>query len=134
MLSDFTPSATISVKNLKAVRSFYEGILGFKPIGSTMRGAQAFKVGGGTVVIYESRFAGTNQATAVTWSLGEHFDDMVKALDAKSVPVEHYELSDIVLEGHVHVARDGKPSRVAWFKNPGGNLHNLNNGSPAPTA
>ena len=54
MLSDFTASATVAVKNLKAVRSFYEGILGFKPIGSTLRGAQAFKVSGATVVIYES--------------------------------------------------------------------------------
>jgi catechol 2,3-dioxygenase-like lactoylglutathione lyase family enzyme len=132
MLSDFTPSATIAVKNMKAVRSFYEGILGLKPIGSTFRGAQAFKVAGGIVVIYESQFAGTNQATAITWPLGEHFDDMVKALDAKSVPFEHYTLPGIVLEGHVHVARDGEPSRVAWFKDPDGNLHNLNNGSPAP--
>jgi len=132
MLSDFTPSATISVKSLKAVRSFYEGTLGFRPIGSTLRGAQAFKVKGATVVIYESQFAGTNQATAVTWTLGEHFDDMVRALDAKGVPFEHYVMPGIVLEGHVHVVHEGSPSRVAWFKDPDGNLHNLNNGSPAP--
>ena len=60
MLSDFTPSATISVKSLKAVRSFYEGTLGFRPIGSTLRGAQAFKVKGATVVTYESQFAGVD--------------------------------------------------------------------------
>jgi catechol 2,3-dioxygenase-like lactoylglutathione lyase family enzyme len=131
MLSDFTPSATVAVKNLKAVRSFYEGILGFEPIGSTLRGAQAFKVKGATLVIYESQFAGTNKATAVTWSLGEHFDAMVKALDTKGVPFEHYELPGVVLEGHVHVARDGEPSRVAWFKDPDGNIHNLNNGRAA---
>ena len=134
MLSDFTPSATVAVKNLKAARSFYEDILGFEPIGSTLRGAQAFKVKGATIVIYESQFAGTNKATTVTWSLGEHFEDMVKALDTKGVPFEHYEFSGIVLEGHVHVARDGNPSRVAWFKDPDGNLHNLNNGSSALTA
>jgi catechol 2,3-dioxygenase-like lactoylglutathione lyase family enzyme len=134
MLSDFTPSATVAVKNLKAARSFYEGILGFEAIGSTLRGAPAFKVKGATVVIYESQFAGTSKATAVTWSLGEHFDDMVKALDAKGVPFEHHELSGIVLEGHVHVTPDGKPTRVAWFKDPDGNIHNLNNGSPTPTA
>ena len=132
MLSDFTPSATVAVKDLKAARSFYEGILGFEPIGSTLRGAQAFNVKGATVVIYESQFAGTNKATAVTWSLGEHFDDMVKALDAKGVPFERYAMPGIVLEGHVHVAREGSPSRVAWFKDPDGNLHNLNNGNPAP--
>jgi hypothetical protein len=84
------------------------------------------------VVIYESQFAGTNQATAVTWTLGEHFDDMVRALDAKGVPFEHYVMPGIVLAGHVHVVHEGSPSRVAWFKDPDGNLHNLNNGSPAP--
>jgi len=129
MLSDFTPSATVAVKNLKVARSFYKDILGFEPIGPTSRGAQAFIVKGATVVIYESQFAGTNQATAVTWTLGEHFDDMVKALEAKGVPFDHYKLPGIVLEGHVHVARDGEPSRVAWFKDPDGNLHNLNNGA-----
>src|SRR6202042_3142065 len=98
----------------------------------TLRGAQAFKVADGIVVIYESQFAGTNQATAVTWALGEHFDDMVKALDEKDVPFEHYAMPGITLQGHVHVVQDGSPSRVAWFKDPDGNLHNLNNGSPAP--
>ena len=43
MLSDFTPSATISVKNLKAARSFYEGILGFKPIGRRCAGLRPSK-------------------------------------------------------------------------------------------
>jgi hypothetical protein len=131
MLSNFAPSATIAVKNLKAVRPFYEGILGFKPIGLTLRGAQAFEAGGGTVVIYESQFAGTNQATAVTWTLGEHFDSMVKTLDAEGVPFEHYKMPGILLEGHVHVVKEGSPSRVAWFKDPEGNIHNMNNGSPA---
>ena len=129
MLSDFAPSATIAVKNLKAVRSFYEDILGFKPIGSTLRGAQTFQTAGGTVVIYESQFAGTNQATAVTWSLGEQLDNTVKALDAKGVPFEHYKVPGILLEGHVHVVQEGSPSRVAWVKDPDGNIHNLNNGS-----
>jgi catechol 2,3-dioxygenase-like lactoylglutathione lyase family enzyme len=134
MLSDFTPSATVAVKNLKAARSFYVDILGFEPIGSTLRAAQTFKVQGATVVIYESQFAGTNQATTVTWSLGEHFDEMVKALDAKGVPFEHYAMPGISLQGHVHVVQDGSPSRVAWFKDPDGNLHNLNNGNSAPTS
>jgi catechol 2,3-dioxygenase-like lactoylglutathione lyase family enzyme len=131
MLSDFPPAATIAVKNLEAVRPFYEDILGLKPIGAPVRGAQTFGVKGGSVVIYESQFAGTNKATAVTWSLGEDFDDVVKALDAKGAPFVHYELPGIVLEGHVHVVQDGEPSRVAWFKDPDGNLHNLNNGSAA---
>ncbi|HEY1604472.1 MAG TPA: VOC family protein [Allosphingosinicella sp.] len=129
MLSNFAPSATLAVKNLEAVRLFYESILGFRPIGQAVRGAQTFRVKGGTVVVYESQLAGTNKATAVTWTLGEHFDDLVESLDAKGVPFEHYEIEGVVLEGHVHVTEGGAPNRVAWFKDPDGNLHNLNNGS-----
>jgi catechol 2,3-dioxygenase-like lactoylglutathione lyase family enzyme len=131
MLSDFAPYATIAVKNLEAARPFYEGIIGLRPIGSAVRGAQAFRAKAGTVVIYESPSAGTNQATVMTWTLGRQLDEIVKALDAKGVPFEHYEFPGMVLEGHVHVVKDGEPSRVAWFKDPDGNIHNLNNGNPA---
>src|SRR6202000_1448641 len=120
MLSDFAPSATIAVKNLEAARPFYERIVGFKPIGTAVRGAQAFRAKAGKVVIYESPSAGTNQATVMTWTLGRQLDEIVKALDAKGVPFEHYELPGAVLEGHVHVVKDGEPSRVAWFKDPDG--------------
>ncbi|HEY1929629.1 MAG TPA: VOC family protein [Caulobacteraceae bacterium] len=131
MLSDFPPFATIAVKNLEAVRPFYEGILGFKPIGAAVRGAQSFRVSGAGVVIYESPLAGTNKATAVTWSVGDRLDEIVQALDARHVPFEHYEMPGVTLEGHVHVVGDGEPSRVAWFTDPDGNIHNLNNGSAA---
>jgi catechol 2,3-dioxygenase-like lactoylglutathione lyase family enzyme len=131
MLSDFAPSATIAVKDLKAARPFYERILGFGPIGTPVRGAQTFRVKDGTVVIYESQTAGTNKAASMTWTLGVAFDEVVKALDEKGVPFEHYKLAGVALEGHVHVRQDGEPSRVAWFKDPDGNLHNLNNGRPA---
>jgi catechol 2,3-dioxygenase-like lactoylglutathione lyase family enzyme len=128
MLAEFAPSATIPVKDLGKARPFYEGVLGFEPIGSDMRGAQAFKVAAGTVVVYESQFAGTNQATAVTWTLGDRFDDTVRELGGKGVRFEHYQWPGVTLEGDVHVAKDGAPSRVAWFKDPDGNIHNLNNG------
>ena len=128
MLADFAPSATVAVKDLAKVRPFYEEILGLKPIGADMRGAQAFAVAGGTMVVYESQFAGTNQATAVTWTLGEELDATVKDLAAKGVAFEHYQWPGVILEGDVHVADGPGPSRVAWFKDPDGNILSIVSG------
>jgi hypothetical protein len=48
----------------------------------------------------------------------------MRELTARGVMFEHYDLPGIKLDGDVHVAGD---SRVAWFKDPDGNIHNLGN-------
>jgi len=128
MLADFAPSATVAVKNLDKVRPFYEGVLGLKPIDTAMRGAQGFRAGDAILVIYESQFAGTNQATTVTWSLGDRFDAVMDDLRAKGVAFEEYRFAGVTIENGVHISSGGGPGRVAWFKDPDGNIHNLNNG------
>jgi hypothetical protein len=50
----------------------------------------------------------------------------VKALRDKGVKFEHYEMPDTKLEGDIHVAGD---LRVAWFKDPDGNIHSLASGA-----
>jgi hypothetical protein len=75
--------------------------------------------------VYESQYAGTNQATAVTWVVGNNVDEEVKTLRAKGVAFEHYDLPGTVREGDVHVAGD---IRVAWFKDPDGNIHSVVSG------
>lgn len=37
---------------------------------------------------------------------------------------QHYELPDTVREGDIHVSGG---IRIAWFKDPGGNVHALSN-------
>ena len=129
MLADFEPAATIAVKDLEKVRAFYENIIGLKPKSGPMRGAQAFSAGERTVVIYESRFAGTNEATAVTWTLGDRFDQVVEALRSHGVTFEEYPMPGVTIDRGVHEVSDGPgPGKVAWFKDPDGNIHNLNNG------
>jgi len=45
-------------------------------------------------------------------------------LKSKGVTFEHYDMPDTRLEGDVHVFGD---LRVAWFKDPDGNILNLIN-------
>ncbi len=72
--------------------------------------------------IYKFDDAGTNEATALTWPVGDKVDEMARALKAKGVHFEHYELPQTHIEGDVHVAGE---RRIAWFKDPDGNIHSL---------
>ena len=84
-----------------------------------------FKSGKSTVNVYRSQYAGTNEATAATWAVGEDVDNIVQELKAKGVKFEHYDFPGMKREGDVHVA--GK-IRNAWFKDPDGNILSIVNG------
>jgi catechol 2,3-dioxygenase-like lactoylglutathione lyase family enzyme len=116
--------ANIAVKDLETARKFYEGTLGLKKVDAEGEELIVFKSGKTMLNVYRSKYAGTNQATAVTWAVGD-VDRAVRDLKAKGVSFEHYEMPDVKLEGDVHVAGDFK---VAWFKDPDGNILNIVSG------
>lgn len=124
MLKDKDAMATVAVKDIKAARKFYEGTLGLKVVDGEEPTALAFRTGGSTLLVYESQYSGTNKATAVTWVVGADVEGIVQALKAKGVVFEHYDMPGITRQGDLHVAGDMK---VAWFKDPDGNIHSLIN-------
>lgn len=125
MLGDKHAAATVAVKDIAKAKSFYEGTLGLKLVHDEGGEALSFRTGNTNILVYRSQFAGTNKATAATWDLGTDVDRVVKALRDKGVAFEHYDMPGTKLEGDIHVA--GK-MRVAWFKDPDGNIHALTNG------
>ena len=125
MLGNKDAVATVAVRNLDAARKFYEGTLGLKVVGTEGDEVIAFRSGASTLFVYRSQYAGTNRATAVTWVVGEEVDAVARALKAKGVAFEHYDMPDMKREGDVHVGGD---IRVAWFKDPDGNILSIVNG------
>jgi catechol 2,3-dioxygenase-like lactoylglutathione lyase family enzyme len=123
MLGNRAAVANIAVKDLQTARAFYEGTLGLMPVGIEGDEVMVFKSGNSTLNVYRSRYAGTNQATAVTWSVDD-VEGVVSALKAKGVTFEHYDMPNTTLAGDVHVSGDMK---VAWFKDPDGNILNIIN-------
>ena len=119
MLGDRDAIATIAVKDMTRAALFYEGILGFERRHSMGATATAYKCGDASLFVYESEFAGTNKATAVTWAVGGDLESIVDDLKRKGVAFEHYRLPDTTVEGDIHVSGD---VRVAWFKDPDGNI------------
>jgi catechol 2,3-dioxygenase-like lactoylglutathione lyase family enzyme len=122
MLSAKEAIATVAVKDLQAAAKFYEGKLGLKEVSREGEELIAYRCGNSVLNVYRSVYAGTNQATAVAWAVGDDIDDIVRALKAKGVTFEHYDLPGMTLEGDVHIGGDMK---VAWFKDPDGNILNL---------
>jgi len=119
MLADRNALATIAVKDLKAAKKFYGDTLGLKPEGNGDEEVQVYRAGDSRVVVYRSQFAGTNQATAATWNLGDEVENVVNDLKRKGVGFEHYDMPGLTRKGDLHVAGNFK---AAWFKDPDGNI------------
>ncbi len=118
MLADADAMATIAVKDLKVAKKFYEETLGLKPYGEDQPGGACFRSGNSTVFVYESSYAGTNQATSATWVVDDA-EEVVRTLKAKGVSFEHYDLPGLTRQGDLHVAGSFKG---AWLKDPDGNI------------
>ena len=124
MLGEKNAIATIAVKDINVAARFYEGTLGLKPI-PAVPGVLSYKSGTSTVLVYESQYARTNQATAATWAVGDDMEEVVRSLKAKGVAFERYDLpgttqmDDVLVSGNI---------KAAWFKDPDGNILQIVNG------
>ena len=124
MLGDISASAVIAVKDMEKAKEFYEGTLGLKKTDMSDPSGTMYKSGDSMVFVYPSEYAGSNQATALAWGVGDKLDEIINGLKAKGVSFEHYDMPGMKVEGDVHVMGE---MRAAWFKDPDGNILNLVN-------
>jgi catechol 2,3-dioxygenase-like lactoylglutathione lyase family enzyme len=110
--------ATCAVRDIEKARKFYEGTLGLTPLPAEEAGVLSYKSGKSALLVYQSQYAGTNKATAATWAVND-LEATVKALKAKGVRFEHYDLPGTTRSGDIHGS--GK-TKAAWFKDPDGNI------------
>jgi len=125
MLNGNDVIANIAVRSLDTARKFYAGTLGLKEVDAEGEELIVFKSGKTSLFVYRSEYAGTNKATAVTWVVGDEIENDVRALKAKGVAFEHYDMAGLKREGDLHVGGDMK---IAWFKDPDGNILSLVSG------
>ena len=121
-LTDSDAVANLAARDLPKARRFYEEVLGFEPVDREGDELIVYRSGKTVFNVYRSEYAGTNQATAMTWAVGDRIEAVVKALAAKGISFEHYDLPGMRREGDIHIGGDMK---VAWFKDPDGNILNV---------
>ena len=129
MLGDKSVIPTLAVSDMERARDFYENTLGLKPAPGLSEGADAgavvYQAGSSAMLVYLSAYAGTNQATAASWGVGDDFDPIVEDLRNRGVTFERYDdLPDTTREGDIHITGEMKS---VWFKDPDGNILNVGN-------
>ena len=121
MLGNKKAVANVAVKDLDVATKFYKNTLGLTPVHQEEQDVVVFRSGTSEINVYRSDYAGTNKATAVTWTV-DNVNEEVADLKSKGVVFERYDMPGMTREGDVYVAGDMK---VAWFKDPDGNILNL---------
>jgi catechol 2,3-dioxygenase-like lactoylglutathione lyase family enzyme len=118
MFESATAHATIAVSDLERAKAFYGGTLGLTVKDERADGVR-YETGGTWTLVYPSQFAGTNQATCMTFEVKD-VEAAVDELVAKGVSFEQYDFPGLKTDAKGIAELEGE--RGAWFKDPDGNI------------
>lgn len=120
MFGNIQLHATLPAADFERAQAWYADKLGLTPTEVDESGGGAwYESGGARFLLYPSTFAGTNQATAATFTV----DDVAEAvaqLRGRGVMFEEYDMGDFKTVDGVLTLPDG--STAAWFKDSEANI------------
>jgi catechol 2,3-dioxygenase-like lactoylglutathione lyase family enzyme len=117
MFENSMAMAVLPASDLERARRFWRDVFGLDPARTDM-GGSTYVVGGVAVLVYETQFAGTNKATALSLVTDDLDRDMAE-LREKGVDFHDYDFPGLKTENGV-VEMDGE--RGAWFDDSEGNI------------
>jgi catechol 2,3-dioxygenase-like lactoylglutathione lyase family enzyme len=111
--------ASLPASDINRAKDWYRDHLGLKPIEEMPDGSAMYESGGVPFMLYQSQFAGTNQATAAGFRVND-FDATIAELRESGVIFEDYDFGDDMRTIDGVMSADG--FRGAWFKDSEGNI------------
>ncbi len=125
-LSDGKVEAVVAVSDMAKAKEFYEGKLGLSGREEVGDGGTTYECGEGSMIhVYPSPGnAGGSGATLAAWVVGD-LEGTVDELAGKGVTFEQY---DEPLKTNDKGIADTGDARIAWFKDPDGNILAVGNG------
>lgn len=128
MLKDRNSSAIVAVSDIARARIFYKDILGLTLIEDhESAGVLEFRTGDTLLILYKSDYAGTNKGNAIAWLMKGDLVETVRDLQSKGVAFHQYdELQGLDYDNGVYASGALK---LAWFKDPDGNILHLSEGA-----
>ena len=124
-LKDCKIGTAAPVSDLARARDFYEGKLGFEPGEIQGDDIVAYPLGEGTgLMVYVSDHAGTNKATLAGFEVPD-FDSIFAELGERGVEFERFEDESGATTDDDGII-DAGDYRVAFFKDPDGNIFSIN--------
>jgi catechol 2,3-dioxygenase-like lactoylglutathione lyase family enzyme len=120
MFNDLALHATIPAADHDRAKAWYSAKLGLTPVEEEPDGQGSwYETGGARFLLYQSGFAGTNQATAASFRVDD-FDAAIAHLRASGVVLEAYDFEGFQTVDGVLTTPEGR--RGAWFKDSEGNI------------
>ncbi len=124
MFNDLAMHATIPASDYERAKAWYADKLGISPAEEQEDQGAWYETGGQRFLLYPSAFAGTNQATAASFT-AEDFDAAIAHLRGAGVTFEEYDFDEFKTEDGVFTTPDG--GKAAWFKDSEGNILAISN-------
>lgn len=120
MFADIALHATLPATDFGRAKAWYAEKLDLQPIAEEEQTDGAwYETGGVRFLLYQSTFAGSNRATAASFSVGD-FPAAIAFLRARGVTFEEYDFGDFKTEDGVLTLPDG--NQGAWFRDSEGNI------------
>jgi catechol 2,3-dioxygenase-like lactoylglutathione lyase family enzyme len=121
-LQDSSVGAMVPVEDMASAKEFYEGKLGLSGGTEEGDGGVTYECAGGTRLhVYPSPgHAGKSGATVAGFRT-EDMDGSMDELSSSGVTFEQYDLGELKTDER-GVADLGEGAKVAWFKDPDGNI------------
>ena len=130
MLGDVRFGANIPVRSVATARRFYEDILGVTPIRIQEREI-IYRAGDTLFGIYETDAAGKAGHTLGTFSGVDDIEAVVLELRRRGVVFDEYDMPGITTVAGI---ADFGQEKVAWFRDPDGNLLSIDDAQLVPTS
>lgn len=113
-------AATLPATDLERAKTWYQNVFGIEPVETTEDGSYLYELDGTSLMLYASRFAGTNQATAAAFSVDD-VDAAVSELRSRGAVFEDYDFGeDFRTVDGIMTSPSGR--KMAWLKDPEGNI------------
>ena len=113
---------TLPAVDMDRAKAWYEAKLGLVPVEEDEFDGAWYETGETPFLLYPSEFAGTNQATAASFSL-EDFDAAIAELRGRGVTFTEFDYEDFKTVEGVLTLPDGR--KGAWFQDSEGNILNI---------
>jgi catechol 2,3-dioxygenase-like lactoylglutathione lyase family enzyme len=123
VLADTDITTLVAVNDLDEASDFYEMKLYLAKVRQEPGWIQ-YRTGTSDLIVYKSQEAGSNKATTAAWTV----DDVASTVDdLKAAGVGTFQQYDnlpgTTRDGDIH---HGGPVKMAWFKDPSGNIFEIN--------
>jgi catechol 2,3-dioxygenase-like lactoylglutathione lyase family enzyme len=112
-------AVTLPASDIERAKDWYERVLRIEPVRTLDSGSYLYDVEGTALLIYQSEFAGTNQATAAALGVDD-VEQTVAELRSRGAVFEEYDLPDMHTVDGVFTAPTGE--KMAWLKDSEGNI------------